>query len=152
MIYWCFYRQYTAYALIWAGIYILVSGAAVAYGLFRNIKRGVVYMMLVNIGLTGVFVCLLLFMTVEVFQAALVTLVLCLLAIGAVPVAYNHLNGSIPTYIKIITGSLIFLGVVGTAITGFFLNVASDFAVFSFVAGSIYLVLFILASALYYER
>lgn len=150
IIYWCFYKDNTAYALIWAALYIFCSGAAVAYGLFRNIKKTVIYMILVNIILTGVFVCLLLFLTVSIFPAALVTMMLFLLAVGAVPVAYNHLEGNTPTSVKIICGLLITVGVVSMAVIGHMLQVADNFAIFSFVMASIYIVLFVIATALFY--
>ena len=38
------------------------------------------------------------------------------------------------------------------AIFGHILKVADNFAIFSFVMGSIYVVLFVIASALFYER
>jgi hypothetical protein len=48
-------------------------------------------MVLINIVLTAAFICLLLFLTVQIFPAILVTIIILLLAVGAVPVAYNHL-------------------------------------------------------------
>jgi hypothetical protein len=109
-------------------------------------------MILANITLTAVFVCLLLFFTVEIFIATLVTIVLFLLAVGAVPVAYNHLEGSTPTHVKVICGFLILTAVVGMALMGYILKVANNFAIFSFVMVAIYIVLFVIASALFYER
>ena len=107
-------------------------------------------MILANITLTAVFICLLLFFTVQLFIATLVTIVLFLLVVGAVPVAYNHLEGGTPTHVKVICGILILAAVVGMAVMGYILKVANNFAIFSFVMAAIYIVLFVIASALFY--
>ena len=73
-----------------------------------------------------------------------------LLAVGAVPVAYNHLEGGTPTHVKVICGILILAAVVGMAVMGYILKVANNFAIFSFVMAAIYIVLFVIASALFY--
>lgn len=84
--------------------------------------------------------------------AALVTIVLCILAIGAVPIAYNSLEGNTPLAVKLICGGLIVVGVGGIAIVGWVSNYVSDFAVFSFVMGAVYFVLLLMGSAMFYDR
>jgi hypothetical protein len=124
----------------------------VVLGLLRNIKRTYIYLLLANIALTAVFICILLFATQPPFPAALATLVLCLLAIGAVPVAYNNLEGSVPTSVKATCALLIVSGVVTIAVLGYVLQVASNFAIFSFVMWAGYIVLLLTASAMFYQQ
>lgn len=90
-VYWAFYRSNTAFVVVWAGWYTMSAVAALVFSLLRNIKRSYVYLMVINILLTVLYVCLLLFLTSSVFVAGLVTAILLMLGIGAVPIAYNNL-------------------------------------------------------------
>ena len=54
--------------------------------------------------------------------------------------------------LKVICGILLIGGIIALAVLGFAFNLASDFAVFSFVMGSLYIILFVIASAMYYDR
>ena len=138
--------------MIWSGFYILMAVVMVIQGCLRNIKRAYIYLMVVNIFLTIVFLCVILYFTIQVFEATLVTVILLLLAIGSIPIAYSNLEGRIPKAVKIICGSIIVIGVAAIAVVGWNFNVASNFAIFSFVMGSIYVVLFIMASIMYFDR
>jgi hypothetical protein len=152
VVYWCFYRESTVFAMIWCGWYILCLLAMVIQGALRNIKRTYIYLLVLNILLTMVFVCLLLFLTVSVFPATLVTVILVMLSVGAVPIAYSNLEGHIPTPVKATCGLVIGVGVGSIAGIGLAFDVASNFAVFSFVMACIYLVLFVMAIIMYIER
>jgi hypothetical protein len=150
-IYWIFYRNDTIYLVIWSAWYLLAAVGMLIFSLLRNIKRSYVYLMVVNILLTVLYVCVLLFLTTSVFVAGLVTAILLMLGLGAVPVAYNSLEGRIPTAVKVVCGALIVVGVVAIAVVGFVFQVASNFAVFSFVMAAIYIVLFAVGSILYFN-
>jgi hypothetical protein len=152
IVYWCFYRKETAFVMVWSGWYILCGGALIIIGLFRNIHKNYIYLLIGNIAATIVFICVLLFFTVEVVFAALVTVVLCMLAVGAIPVAYNYIEGNPPLAVKLICGGVIVLGVVGVAVAGWITDYVSDLAVFSFVMGAIYVVFFLMASIMFYNR
>lgn len=138
--------------MIWAGWYILCLGALIVLGLFRNISKNYIYLLIGNLAATIIFICVLLFITVSVVPATLVTLILGMLAIGAVPVAYNTLEGHVPLAVRLICGGIILAGIIGVAVAGWVTNYASDLAVFSFVMGAIYIVIFIMASIMFYDR
>ena len=108
--------------------------------------------MVVNIALTMVYMCVMLYLTIQVFSATLVTVILLLLAIGSIPIAYSNLEGRIPTAVKVICGSIIILGVAAIAVLGFVFNIASNFAIYSFVVIAIYIVLFIMATIMFLDR
>lgn len=152
LIYWGFYRSYTTYAVVWSGWHILCTAGVLSLGLARGIKKQCIYQLLASITLTAVYICAMLFATVSSLAATIVTVVIVMLAIGAVPIAYNQLEGSTPKVVKGVCGSIIVVGVVGTAILGKVSGFASNFAIFSFVMGSLYVVMFVVASILFYER
>ena len=135
--------------MIWAAWYMLCGVTAVVICLFRNIHRTYIYVMLTNIALTIIFICVLLFFTVGIFVAALVTVILVMLSIGAIPIAYSHLEGNMPGWVKIIVATVIGAGVIGISVAGWATNVVSDFAVFTFLMGALFVVFFLVASAMY---
>lgn len=138
--------------MIWSGWYILCLGALIVIGLFRNIHKNYIYLLIGNLAATIVFICILLYMTVSIIPATLVTLILGMLAIGAIPVAYNTLEGQTPLAVKLICGGVILAGIIGVAVAGWATNYAGNLAVFSFVMGAIYIVLFLTASIMFYSR
>ena len=77
--------------MVWSGLYIVATTAMLAEGLLRNIQRSYIYLLMLNIGLTIVFICLILYLTIEVFPATIVTTGIILLVVGCIPVAYNNL-------------------------------------------------------------
>ena len=89
--YWAFYRSNTGYVMFWSGWYILSSVAMIIYGLLRNMKKTYVYIIAINILVTMIYICVLLFFTVSLISAGFVTIILFLLSVGAVPVAYNSI-------------------------------------------------------------
>ena len=151
-VYWAVYRQDTVYVMVWSIFYILVALAMIIQGFLRNIKRTYIYIMTVNIFLTMVFICVILYLTVQVFTATLVTVILVLLSVGAIPIAYSTLENRIPTVVKVICGLVIGIGVAAIAVLGFVFKVASNFAIFSFVMGALYVVLFLIAAIMYFDR
>lgn len=152
IVYWIFYRDHTVYVMAWSGWYIIVGAACITMGFARNIDKKYIYLLIANVAATIVFVCTILFLTIETFMAVLVTAILLMLSLGSVPIAYNNIEGNTPTIIKIICACLIGGGVAAIAIVGWVTDVASNFAVFSFVMGAIYAVLFVVASAMFLER
>ena len=77
--------------MIWSCFYIIVAVATVIQGFLRNIKRPYIYVMAANIFLTMTYICVVLYMTVQVFTASVVTVILVLLSVGAIPIAYSTL-------------------------------------------------------------
>lgn len=138
--------------MVWSGWYILCGAAQVVLSFLLNIKKTYIYILLANIAAAAVFICLLLFFTVDVLPAALVTVILCVIAVGSIPIAYNNLEGHTPLAVKLICGGVIVVGVIGIAIVGWVTNYISDFAVFTFVMGALYVVLFLMASVMFYDR
>lgn len=138
--------------MAWSGWYIIVGAACITMGFARNIDKKYIYLLIANVAATIVFVCTILFLTIETFMAVLVTAILLMLSLGSVPIAYNNIEGNTPTIIKIICACLIGGGVAAIAIVGWVTDVGSNFAVFSFVMGAIYAVLFVVASAMFLER
>lgn len=80
------------------------------------------------------------------------TAAIVLLAVGCIPIAYNNLEGYVPTSVKVICSLIVGGGVLAIAAIGWIFNLASNFAVFSFLMLCIFLVLFAVASAIFYER
>ena len=77
--------------MIWAAFYMLVAVVMIIQGCLRNIKRAYIYVMVANLFLTIAYLCIILYLTIQVFVATLVTAVLLLLAVGAIPIAYSNL-------------------------------------------------------------
>ena len=152
VVYWIFYRQDTVFVMIWSCFYIIVAVAMIVQGFLRNIKRPYIYIMVANVFLTMAYICVILYMTVQVFTASVVTVILVLLSVGSIPIAYSTLEGRIPTAVKVICGLIIGLGVAAIAVVGWVFNVASNFAIFTFVMVSMYIVLFIIASIMFFDR
>jgi len=151
-VYWAIYRQDTVYVMAWAIFYIIVGVAMVIQGFLRNIKRPYIYVMTVNIFVTMAFICIILFLTVHFYVATVVTVILVLLSVGAIPIAYSTLENRIPTAVKVVCGLIIGIGVAAIAVVALAFGVASNFVVFSFVMGAIYLVLYTLAAVMYFDR
>ncbi len=150
IIYWSFYRIFTTYAVVWSGWYILCTASVLVLGLARGIKKSYVYQLLAIITLTAIFICIILYATVSALAATIVTVVICLIAIAAVPIAYNKLEGSTPLAVKIICGVIIVGGVIGMSILGKISGFADNFAIFSFVMVSLYIIMFVAASVMFY--
>ena len=148
-VYWAFYRADTVYVAIWAFWYLLCSVAFLVFSVVRNIKKNYIYLMAINIILTVIYLCVILFLTISAYVAGLVTAILFMLGVGSVPIAYNYIENRIPKVVKIVCGGIIVAGVVGIAVVGVVFQVASHFAIFSFVMGAVYIVLFSTATIIY---
>jgi hypothetical protein len=138
--------------LIWAGIYIISLAGMISYGVAKKIEKKLIYWLILNLGLTICFICIFLGFTVPPIIAIIVSVVLFLACIGAIPVAFVYIEGHLPTYIKIICGVVIGGGVATLSVIGFAYGFASNFAVFTFVILCIYVILMIVASAIFYQK
>lgn len=138
--------------MVWAGIYILCLAGMLSYGVAKKIKKSLVYWLILNTGLTICFICLFLAFNVPAIIAIIVSVVLFLACIGAIPVAFFNIEGHLPTYIKVICGTIIGGGVIALSIIGFVLEFASNFAVFTFVLISIYLILMMIGGGMFYQK
>jgi hypothetical protein len=102
--------------------------------------------------LTIFFICIFLGFTVQPIAAIVVGIILAMAIVGAIPIAYVYIKGSLPFELKIVCGGIIVIGVIVISLLGFLLDLISDFAVFSFVMGVIYIILMIVASVIFYQK
>lgn len=138
--------------MVWATIYIISLTGMLSYGVTKKIKKSLIYWLLLNTGLTICFICLFLAFNEPIILAIIVSVVLFLVCVGAIPVAFIYIEGHLPTYIKAICGSIIGGGVIALSIVGFNLGFASNFVVFTFVILSIYIILMIIAGGMFYQK
>lgn len=138
--------------MVWAGFYISTLVSMLALGITKKIKKQLIYWLLLNIAMTIVFICVFLGFTAPVLLAVIVSVVLFLLCIAAIPIAYIYIEGHLPTYVKAICGIAIIGGVIILALMGFILQIASNFAIFTFIMISLYVILFIVATVIFYQK
>lgn len=152
VIFWSALNSEITYAMVWAAVYILGLSGMLSFGVVKKIEKSLIYWLVLNVGLTICFICIFLGFTVPPIIAIIVSVVLFLACLGAVPVAYIYIEGHLPTYIKVICGVFIGGGVVILSIIGFVFGFASDFAVFTFVMAAIYIILMIIGGAIFYQK
>jgi hypothetical protein len=138
--------------MVWAVIYIISLAGMLSYGVAKKMNKSLIYWLILNTGLTICFICLFLAFNAPAIIAIIVSVVLFLVCIGAIPAAFLNIEGHLPTYIKAICGSIIVGGVISLSIVGFALGFASNFAVFTFVLISIYLILMIIGGGMFYQK
>ena len=101
--------------------------------------------------MTIFFICIFLGFKAEPIVAIIVSAILLMACVAAVPVAFLYIEGYLPTYIKAICGSIIGGGTVTLSVVGFSLGFASDFAVFTFIIFSVYIVLMVVGGTIFYS-
>lgn len=77
--------------MIWSGFNILSLAAMLAYGITKKIEKSLIYWLLANLALTILFICIFLGFTVPAINAIIVSVILCLACIGAIPVAFVYI-------------------------------------------------------------
>jgi hypothetical protein len=152
VVYWSAYHEEVTYAMVWGGLNILGLGAMLAYGITKKIEETLIYWLIANLGLTILFICIFLGFTVPPLAAIVVSVVLFLACIGAVPVAFVYIKGHLPTPVKALCGIFIIGGIVGLSIAGFVLGFASNFAVFTFIMACIYIILMLIGGVIFLQK
>jgi len=138
--------------MLWAAIYIIFTASMLGYGILKSMKKQYIYLLILNISLTLCFICIFLGCTVQPIIAIVVSIILAIACVGAIPIAYVYIEGTLPFALKIVCGSVIVGGVILISLLGFLLDVVSDFTVFSFVMGAIYIILMVVASVMFYQK
>lgn len=138
--------------MVWALVHIIAFSVMLSYGIAKKIEKKLVYNLIFNVFLTICFICIFLALTNDAIIAIIVSITLFMICVGAVPVAFQHIEGHLPNYIKIICGVVIGGGIIGLSIASIFLNFASNFAVFSFDMSCIYLILLIIGLSIFYQK
>lgn len=152
VVYWSFYHRETGLAMVWAVVHIFAFSIMLTYGIAKKIEKKLVYCLIVNVFLVICFICLFLALTNDAIVAVIVSITLFMICVGAIPVAFQHIEGHLPTYIKIICGVVIGGGIAGLSIGSVLLNYASNYAVFSFDMGCLYLILVIIGLSIFYQK
>jgi hypothetical protein len=138
--------------MIWGVFNILALTGMLSYGVAKKIEKNLLYWLILNLGLTICFICIFLGFTAPPLIAAVVSAILLIACVGAVPVAFIYIEGHLPTYVKAICGVIIGGGIIVLSIMGFSLGLASNFAVFSFIMTCTYIVLMVIGGALFYQK
>ena len=110
------------------------------------------FWLILNIGLTIAFLIIFIFFTLSTMIAILISIIIGMICIGAIPLAFNRIQGSVPTVVKVICGICIVGSITVLSIVAFMNNFASNFAIFSFIIIASYIIVFLLASLVFYEK
>ena len=62
------------------------------------------FWLILNIGLTIAFLIIFIFFTLSTMIAILISIIIGMICIGAIPLAFNRIQGSVPTVVKVICG------------------------------------------------
>jgi hypothetical protein len=138
--------------MVWAAIYIIALTGMLAYGVVKKIQKSLIYWLIANLGLTICFICVFIGFKAPAIVAIIISAVLFMACVAAVPVAFLYIEGYLPTFIKAICGIIIGGGVIVLSVIGFVLGFASDFAVFTFVMFCIYIILMVIAGGIFYQK
>lgn len=91
VVYWSAYHSEVFYAMIWSGVNIFGLAAMLAYGITKKIEKSLIYWLVANLALTIFFICIFLGFTVPAINAIIVSVILCLACVGAIPVAFIYI-------------------------------------------------------------
>ena len=77
--------------MLWAFIYVVQLATLLVYGVIKSISKSLKYWLILNIVLTFVFVCVFLGLTSDPLAAIIVSVLIFMSCVGAVPVAYQNI-------------------------------------------------------------
>lgn len=77
--------------MVWAGIYILTLAAIMVMAIAKLIQKKYVYWLIINVSLTLLFVCVFLGLTQKPYIAGIVSIVVFMVCVGAIPVVHLRL-------------------------------------------------------------
>lgn len=98
------------------------------------------------------FICLFLGFTASLAVSVVVSIIMLMSFVAAIPITYVYLELALSLALKIVCATIIVGGVLSIAFLGFLLDVVSDFTVFSFVMGAIYIIIMIVSSVIFYQK
>lgn len=98
------------------------------------------------------FICIFIGFTVSKLAAVIMAVIVFILLVCLIPIYHLYVHEQIPLYAKLIPGITVPAIVIAAAILAFALKIASNFAIFTFTMGFIYISLFAVASIIAIQK
>lgn len=91
VVYWCFYYNELVFTMLWAAGYVGAAVGLVVYAVAKKVRKQLIYWLLFNIAMTLLFICLFLGFTQPPIDAGLVSILITMACVGAIPIAYSYI-------------------------------------------------------------
>lgn len=140
------------YGVAWAAIFLTLSVISLILGFLSEVERKAMVILSVLAGLSVLFICLLISFAYAIFAGVIIAVISLLVIIGMLPIYYLVSEGNIPKKVIIMVSIIIGGIVIASAVVAFILKIASNFAIYSFVVGFIYIVIFIIATVIAIQK